>query len=211
MKEMVQNLLNFFPCKNLYSRESFHWGHCIKRSCKTETAFLSYMNSDFIKLTCGAAKAMKKWLRRWGGWRHFNFPQHRISRDIEERKWVWKAKHYSTQGSPWGLIALSPLAGPSLLQGQGGTETPFEDAVSTSCTVGTLAHCWDFCFETKPGSLCASVDKVGAVNLWAGALHAQGTSYVPSAFDHLEIHSSYSKWSLGGSFSTLTAESGQLA
>lgn len=114
MKEMVQNLLHFFPCKNLYSCESFHWGHYIKRSCKTETAFLSHMNSDFIKLTCGAAEAMKKWLRRWGGWRPFNFPQHRISRDIEERKWVWKAKQYSTWGSPWGLIALSPLAGSSL-------------------------------------------------------------------------------------------------
>lgn len=140
MKEMVQNLLHFFPCKNLYSRESFFWGHYIKRSCKTETAFLSHMNSDFIKLTCGAAEAMKKWLRRWGGWRPFNFPQHRISRDIEERKWVWKAKHYSTQGSPWGLIALSPLVGSSLLQGQGVSETPFEDAVSRACTMGTLGN-----------------------------------------------------------------------
>lgn len=165
------------------------------------------MNSDFIKLTCGAAEAMKKWLRRWGGWRPFNFPQHRISRDTEERKWVWKAKHYSTQGFLWGLIALSPLAGPSLLQGLGVSETPFEDAVSRSCTMGTLAHC----FETKLGCLCASVDKMGDVGSQAGALHAQGTSNAPSDFDHLEVNWYYSKWGSERSVSTLPGRSGQLA
>lgn len=90
-------------------------------------------------------------------------------------------------------------------------ETPFEDAVSRSCTMGTLAHCWDFCFEPKLGSLCSSVFEMGGVRSWAGALHAQGASYVPSDFDHLEIHSSYSKWGLGCNPSTLTWGSGQLA
>lgn len=88
------------------------------------------------------------------------------------------------QGFLWGLIALSPLAGPSLLQGLGVSETPFEDALSRSCTVGTLAHC----FETKLGCLCASVDKMGDVGSQAGALHAQGTSNAPSDFDHLEVN-----------------------
>lgn len=169
------------------------------------------MNSNFIKLTCGAAEAMKKWLRRWGGWRPFNFPQHRISRDIGERKWVWKAKHYSTQGSPWGLIALSLLVGPSLLQGQGVSGTPFNDPVSRFCSMETLAHCWDFCFETKLGSLCTSADKMGDVGSWTGALHAQDTSNVPSDFDHLEVHPFYSKHGLESSLSKLTGGSGQLA
>lgn len=64
------------------------------------------------------------------------------------------------------------------------SETPFEDAVSRSCTMGTLAHY----FETKLGCLCASVDKMGDVGSQAGALHAQGTSNVPSDFDHLEVN-----------------------
>lgn len=95
--------------------------------------------------------------------------------------WVWKAVRYSTQGSPRGLTALSPVARPSVLQAQGAPETPFEDVVSRSCAMGTLAHRWGLCFETKPGSLCSSVTETAGISLWVGA---QCTS---NSFCHLTL------------------------